>query len=687
MEPCDSNEVTSIQDGSAATSSNEDEDEDEDEVASSENKAVAEEEWDSEDSHSELWARHEWADRAWQVPKHPEGEPETWWIPDPVEIDSANSEYLCELCRHVNYAKLLDVAKWKAGNIGSFFQLGTLDETLERGNCAFCRLIIGKVLNYKDRAEFESGQPLRKLEGCTIHISSPGCTVNSIRLTVEVRNVSENGDSRQNMQFHIQEIADEPGKGRIVSRDTVVTGLPKQWLDNCLESPANLTGLMQKDMQSPLDLDYIDVESLCVTRVAGSCKYTALSYIWGGVQQIQYTSNTQARLERQGGLAERAAKLPRTVRDAMLLTSSLGLRYLWVDALCIMQDDPVRKGVLIPQMANIYGGATVTIVAAAGENSEAGLLGIGVLPRSKAQHIETVQGLRLATVLSVFDDVTPLEDINGSKWNTRGWTYQERMLSRRLLFVSDTQISFICNHPEHAPCFEDTHEIQSDNKDDPNEWDRSWGSRRDEHDWKHLLLDKDEWWKTYSTAVTAYSGRNLTFEADIINAFEGIVEHLRTQRPIHTAFNNLDTELDYSLLWEPIRYVTRRPRTEDQFVPSWSWAAWKGEVEFRVYWENSRPWPLKSSVIWIAKSTEPWPKQSSWPKSVTQATDGCLIHLDQEQDILVDSQTYRCHDWRDRGWQMVDDSVYTCAFIHPDLPGQSFRHPTHLPLSPQLPSH
>lgn len=97
--------------------------------------------------------------------------------------------------------------------------------------------------------------------------------------------------------------------------------------------------------------------------------YVALSYCWGGLQDITLTSAT-LQLYTQGLPTE----LPKTIQDAIFVTRGLGFRYLWVDALCIIQDDKSDKASEIDGMGMIYKSATVTVAAASASSVEKGFL-------------------------------------------------------------------------------------------------------------------------------------------------------------------------------------------------------------------------------------------------------------------------------------------------------------------------
>jgi hypothetical protein len=146
--------------------------------------------------------------------------------------------------------------------------------------------------------------------------------------------------------------------------------------------------------------------------------------------------------------------LPRTISDAMLMMKLLGTSYIWIDALCTKQDNDQDKAAIIAYMGAIYSNSSLTIVASTDSDASAGLPGVSTTPRTKTQLLENVQGKQLA--VAFHDHRKPLYDVEDSIWNSRAWAYQERQLSQRMIFFTESQMSFIC---PHAMFFEDTHPV------------------------------------------------------------------------------------------------------------------------------------------------------------------------------------------------------------------------------------
>ena len=100
-------------------------------------------------------------------------------------------------------------------------------------------------------------------------------------------------------------------------------------------------------------------------------------------------------LEMPGGLKRGDHRLPRTIQDAMAFVLGIGQRYLWVDALCIVQDDSNSKETQIKHMGSVYHAALFTIIAS-GRDADAGLPGVREGSRNEVQYLETVRGMKLA---------------------------------------------------------------------------------------------------------------------------------------------------------------------------------------------------------------------------------------------------------------------------------------------------
>lgn len=184
------------------------------------------------------------------------------------------------------------------------------------------------------------------------------------------------------------------------------------------------------------------------------CKYTALSYCWGGTQHTTYNSSTKHPWETSGLPWE---KLPRTIQDAILVTFVLGVKFIWIDAFCILQDDHHDKETEIAKMPNIYHGAVLTLSAVGMSSVHDGLFRPMRRPLVHAESIFElpVHGAPASCDSALFVplnqvQVTSLEEDGVCEpLDRRAWTLQESLLSRRLLkFTSSTMRGECQKRPE-----------------------------------------------------------------------------------------------------------------------------------------------------------------------------------------------------------------------------------------------
>lgn len=176
-------------------------------------------------------------------------------------------------------------------------------------------------------------------------------------------------------------------------------------------------------------------------------RFIALSYTWGENFQglTLRTENIQVLQERD---CLRHSGLSRTIEDSTVLVEKLGGRYLWVDVLCVLQDDPQDPVSSIPQMHLIYRKARLTVVAASGSNADAGLLGMRDSMRSQRHIIAHAQSYALLSRLQVKDnrstDGTTLDYLKGTTYKSRAWAMQELLLSSRCLALTPEQVYRAC---------------------------------------------------------------------------------------------------------------------------------------------------------------------------------------------------------------------------------------------------
>ena len=194
-------------------------------------------------------------------------------------------------------------------------------------------------------------------------------------------------------------------------------------------------------------LRLIDVKTNSLVDAPDGGEYVALSYVWGHSSSLLLLEHTRHDLYSPGGLAK--FKIPQTIADAIRVVKKLGLRYLWVDAICIQQDDAADKSLQILRMHSVYFNAVATIVAAAGDHADAGLCGADPRYPRRPQIVAEAQGFRfIAASPSFLDIVHSGARKSVTPWASRAWTYQEYRLSRRMLIFSQDNVIWKCRSSE-----------------------------------------------------------------------------------------------------------------------------------------------------------------------------------------------------------------------------------------------
>ncbi|CZR66357.1 uncharacterized protein PAC_16258 [Phialocephala subalpina] len=199
-----------------------------------------------------------------------------------------------------------------------------------------------------------------------------------------------------------------------------------------------------------LDVDHSpSVIKLVETKPNSTDPYVALSYCWG--PNPNFTTTLSSLDERMSGIE--LSSLPKALRDAVTWTRRLGIRYIWIDALCIIQDSATDWEVESMKMASIYEQAYVTVCAASSPACSEPFL----FEREKScLTIECLDDSGQPTIVNARKlPRTGLHDWSGSipdVWDMRSWTMQEKILSTRLVSYSGEEIQWICKTVDACEC-------------------------------------------------------------------------------------------------------------------------------------------------------------------------------------------------------------------------------------------
>ncbi|KAF4632256.1 hypothetical protein G7Y89_g5874 [Cudoniella acicularis] len=292
-----------------------------------------------------------------------------------------------------------------------------------------------------------------------------------------------------------------------------------------------------------------------------------LSHCWGGAVPLTLTRATFAKFIEEIPYFD----LPRTFQEAIRITRNFGIRYLWIDSLCIIQgssEDWKREAAM---MGEVYRHSWCNIAASKARDGHGGCF--------DDRHPLLVSPCRIQTTWPDEPQRTFYCVPNGI-WNsqidvcplsTRGWVFQEIMLSPRVLHYGKGQVFWECcelraceSHPggaeialhEGTKISMDPHTIQEDHK----------------RQFKHTPPEHDQYYM-WDNAIHQYSKRDLTFpQKDIFYAISGIARLVIPPEEYLAGLWNSPQTLIEQLLWHTNldSSAVRSPRYR---APSWSWAS------------------------------------------------------------------------------------------------------------------
>ena len=212
------------------------------------------------------------------------------------------------------------------------------------------------------------------------------------------------------------------------------------WIKNCQERH---TAEFLHEFEDPdFDILLLDVQQGCLVPATTSSRYLAFSYRWGEKprdEQLLTTLNNQAAFKCKGSLSRENKFVPQGIRDAMDLVEKIGERYLWVDRLCIEQDDKEVMAAHVDKMHLVFGRSLATIVVMSGDSADDGLP--GVQPDSREPPCNF---LRTRDLVMVCRHPGIEMQATGTPYEERAWTFQERLLSPRSIIFTGVEVFFLC---------------------------------------------------------------------------------------------------------------------------------------------------------------------------------------------------------------------------------------------------
>lgn len=353
------------------------------------------------------------------------------------------------------------------------------------------------------------------------------------------------------------------GTGIRLDPDWIDLQLAGQWKQKCLEEHGMKCNNQLK--VSPVrPLWVVDVESQCIVPGRDCAAFVALSYRWGGHSWMRVNREVLNTMRNPGALA--TANLAPTIRHTISLTSAIGERYLWVDALCVVQGDSAETINQLNLMGAFYASALVTIVVADGD-SAVGIPGLKGISNSR-QAKQTLIPFGEETLMC------PDFGIHLGEYKTRGWTYQEYIMSQRRLIFAGNRMHWVCQ------CCHWHEEV-------------AFGSELDrrivyEQPEANFILEGLPDLKSLRELMSNYNSRSFSYEEDVIPGISGLLSLFSRSFQGGFLCGLPEMFFDRALGWCASSDLRRRKTSgrpvNDQLpyslgrLPSWSWAGWQGRI-------------------------------------------------------------------------------------------------------------
>jgi hypothetical protein len=534
--------------------------------------------------------------------------------------------------------------------------------------CQFCRLITEIIRQFAPPLDDEAGIGIY-LYGEWMELA--WMTANKTQNCVEVYGVFDRGAFATCPTFSpfivppvIQDIMGDTGSTEALSWIvSMITRCDSQH-DKCARIPGTPPPRRVLDLGEPPegqtrvpsgdDVRLVDTNNADVD-------YVCLSHCWGTGPMFKTTKENLSDRKQTIILGD----LPKTFRDAVEITRALKKRYLWIDSLCIIQNDGQdwqQEGL---RMHEIYGNAYLTIVASKNRGPDEGLFSES--PHHRLRDFSFTRDGGERSVLRVRRKVQHFNSADAFPLLRRGWVFQERILSRRVLHYGPQELVWECMEGEECECGRVDEAVRPDSNTPK----------------KSLFALRNNPW-LWNAIVSAHSALDLTRENDIFPALSGIMNKFNSAGGVRYLAGLWDGPLLlFGLLWYaekktaivPGDYICDlKPRPSPCRAPSWSWAS----VKNRITYDSIQNWieavdVVGSRVVTAGRDPGGEVLYGEITLSGSAAVIGCFWPADSRNKFpdvkcnggLVGSiQVYPDYDWRlDDKWWVVEGQPIHCLHI------------------------
>jgi hypothetical protein len=327
--------------------------------------------------------------------------------------------------------------------------------------------------------------------------------------------------------------------------------LAREWLKECIRNHSICS--RRNKIRLPTRLLRIDKGKLhlCLSADLEDClDYVTLSYCWGDANILRLLSGNLSLLLESIPYED----LSKTFRDAIEIARDMGFSFLWIDTLCIIQDDSNDWQRESACMAMTYGMSSLNIAASAAPDGNTGCF----FPRDPTEFrpIKVMTNINSKQMtLELVDRDLVYINIDRAPLSRRAWVVQERVLAPRNLYFGVSQIFWECAQRSACETFPDTIPAQLLSQD--------------------TYLPKRALWHCWDRIASTYSAGSLTYPRDKSIAIAGIARRIHEETGYIYLAGLWEENLESQLCW---MVETRKPHVQPHElrvtdIPSWSWLA------------------------------------------------------------------------------------------------------------------
>lgn len=382
---------------------------------------------------------------------------------------------------------------------------------------------------------------------------------------------------------------DMPTSQRVSPRSDSPAALAtiKGWILECVDEHESCVAPERPELPTRVVDVGLSGETVKLVETRGAKdNYVCLSHCWGLAQII---TTTKANIE-DHKVDIAWEKLSNTFRDAITFTRALGFRYIWIDSLCIVQDDAKDWEIESSKMASVYSNGHVTLAGTHSADGRGGLFFqtgdievVGKTPSGEEYCLYFRERIDHHLEMCEDDSNVTMQLMNPSKVYypllTRAWVYQERMLSTRVIHFGHYEVFFECRSTTRCECQGIRYHGSSDAAPIVQMKVEHGMALEDAQD--HLIhYERAQLWRTM---VAAYTSLYLTQSKDRLPAIGGLARDMATVRVSRYLAGLWEDTLNDDLLWSVTAVKGKKPRPSPPTAPSWSWASVGNTVQ---YWDE-----------------------------------------------------------------------------------------------------